>query len=422
MSNNATKYPFSPEFQVEVLALLLKDIPFLRNNKNVIKPSYFDNPLFAKFCKVVLEYYHKYAVSPSKAVLGELLELKPDTPEQFLYDRIYETTVSDAEYVTESVRRFAKFQAVKRQLSLADKLLANENYDLIEKGLYEALHTGEESYEGPRSYFDNIDNLVERIKTESRDRRFVESLIPEVDNALNGGIRPAELNIIMGTPGSGKSVWLINMAYGALFTGKNVLYISMEMSADWVERRLSTRITGIPTERQAYESEELLRRVREVGVVMGEMRTQFWPSSTASVADVRALLDKLAHVDDFRPDLVLVDYLELFDVLDENEYVSQGRTAKVLRGLSAEYNFGLWVATQARRSAMDKTHLKMDDKADSFRVMQDADVVIGLQRTEDNVNNNTVNVSFAKLRNSGATSFVKPLKGNYEKMFIGSLN
>jgi replicative DNA helicase len=418
-------YPFLPEFQVQILALLARDSIFLKSNRRIIEPGYFDNPLFAKVSKVIFDYCDNYSVAPSRAVLYEIMNPAENSAEAYLLDSILTLDLSDADYIAERVTRFAKFQAVKRQLKYSEKLLATEQYDVMERGLYESFHAGEIGHDDAHSYFSGISGLLDYLSVENQARITIPSLISEVDEVLDGGIYPGELNVVMGVPGSGKSIWLINMAFGALFSRKNVLYISSEMSRQKVEQRLTSRITGIPTNRIVFHKEDVLKQVNDMGIAMGEMRTQFWPASTASVTDIRNLIEHLNRVDGFKPDLVLIDYLELLIVpgyaeSEGSDYARQGLIGKALRGMAAEYDFGLWVATQAKRDSLTKTHLNMGDKADSFKVIQDADVVIGLQRTDENMATHTVNMSFAKLRNSGSSSFVKVLRGNYEIMYIGS--
>jgi len=420
--NEVVKYPFAADFQVQILALLLRDNSFLKKNVNIIDPSYFDNPLFAQFAKLAIEYCHQYDTVPSKAVIPELLVITAESPQALLYASIYELDLSDAEFIADRVVKFAKFQAVKRQLKLSEKLLANEQYDYIEKGLVEALHTGDMHHNSAHSFFDNVEGLIDGLSEENLARIIVPTCIREIDDALNGGARVGDLNIVMGVPGSGKSVFLTNAAHGALFYQKNVLYLSMEMSVADVEARLASRISGVEISKLVESKDEVLQKIRDRGIHMGEMRTQFWPAGTPTTSDIRTLIEHLIRVDGFKPDLVLVDYLELMRVPGntDGDYVGQGIIGKELKGMAAEHSFALWIATQAKRGAMAKTHLKMDDKADSFKVMQDADVVLGLKRNEDNIALSTIDVSFAKLRHSGAPAFVQTLRGNYAKMYIGS--
>lgn len=82
---------------------------------------------------------------------------------------------------------------------------------------------------------------------EAPDRsRIITSGIPELDEHI-GGV--AGLTIISGSSGGGKSIALLQMAIGQYLAGYNVLYVSLELSAQTLGNRLKSFITGIPFSR-----------------------------------------------------------------------------------------------------------------------------------------------------------------------------
>lgn len=75
-------------------------------------------------------------------------------------------------------------------------------------------------------------------------------LSPELDS-LTGGITPGQVCTILGAPGSMKTTYSSNIAYGALKDGKNVLYLSLEEPAmqlysKWLSRCSVDTKTPIP--------------------------------------------------------------------------------------------------------------------------------------------------------------------------------
>ena len=64
---------------------------------------------------------------------------------------------------------------------------------------------------------------------------------------LDGGLANGELGVVMAPTGGGKSFFLVNLGYGALAAGKNVIHYSFELSETHVGNRYDSRITGIPT-------------------------------------------------------------------------------------------------------------------------------------------------------------------------------
>jgi len=73
--------------------------------------------------------------------------------------------------------------------------------------------------------------------------KIISSGIEELDEHI-GGV--AGLTIISGSSGGGKSIALLQMAIGQYLQGRNILYISLELSAQVLGNRLKSFLTGIP--------------------------------------------------------------------------------------------------------------------------------------------------------------------------------
>lgn len=79
---------------------------------------------------------------------------------------------------------------------------------------------------------------------EAPDRsKILTSGIPVLDEYISG---VAGLTIISGSSGGGKSIALLQMAIGQFLAGYNILYVSLELSAQVLGNRLKSFLTGIP--------------------------------------------------------------------------------------------------------------------------------------------------------------------------------
>src|SRR3954465_3737786 len=65
-----------------------------------------------------------------------------------------------------------------------------------------------------------------------------------LDDKLFGGVVRGELNIFAGCPGSGKSLFLQNLAVNWSLAGYVVAYLSLELHEDPVALRFDAMITG----------------------------------------------------------------------------------------------------------------------------------------------------------------------------------
>jgi len=101
-----------------------------------------------------------------------------------------------------------------------------------------------------------LNSLIEEINLDSvRPTNFMDAMEMEDSSSLiSSGIKEldehiegvAGLTIVSGTSGGGKSILLLQMAIGMYLQGKNILFVSLELSAQTLGNRLKSFLTGIP--------------------------------------------------------------------------------------------------------------------------------------------------------------------------------
>lgn len=85
-----------------------------------------------------------------------------------------------------------------------------------------------------------------RIKEHPEELNFTTSGFKHIDEVM-GGYRPGELIYVIGRKGDGKSVFLLNTAFGMWKAGKNVIIFSLEISKEDYERRFDALAAGVPS-------------------------------------------------------------------------------------------------------------------------------------------------------------------------------
>ncbi|MFV2015596.1 MAG: DnaB-like helicase C-terminal domain-containing protein, partial [Candidatus Heimdallarchaeota archaeon] len=88
-----------------------------------------------------------------------------------------------------------------------------------------------------------------------------------LNDLLNGGWDRKTLNILMAPSGVGKSLWLCNIAVNAANAGKNVAYVSLEMSEKKIMKRLGSSRLKIPI----YEYDELSKDTHFIKQKLAEL-------------------------------------------------------------------------------------------------------------------------------------------------------
>jgi replicative DNA helicase len=67
-----------------------------------------------------------------------------------------------------------------------------------------------------------------------------------LDRSLRGGMHRGEMMTIAAETGGGKSILLVQAALANIEEGKKVLFLSLEMSADDIYRRMASSMSGVP--------------------------------------------------------------------------------------------------------------------------------------------------------------------------------
>src|SRR5690606_9812382 len=115
----------------------------------------------------------------------------------------------------------------------------------------------------------------------------------------------------------------------------------------------------------------------------------------------RRLLEDLNLKDNFRPDIICLDYLNLC----LSARIRQGKKHEIVqavaeecRGLAAEYNACIWTGTQVNREGYKSGDPKLDNTSDSMGLPFTADLFLSLSADENMQKAQHVKVNQLKTR------------------------
>ena len=127
-----------------------------------------------------------------------------------------------------------------------------------------------------------------------------------------------------------------------VFTGKNVLYVSLEIDERQIYDRADANLLDLETKqlktisRKDYGSR--LKRIQ--GKEKGRLFVKQFPTAGANVNHIRALMDELELKHDFTPDVLCIDYLNIMAGLRYNNMGDTYNYVKAIieeiRGLAVE--------------------------------------------------------------------------------------
>ncbi|MBI2373268.1 MAG: DnaB-like helicase C-terminal domain-containing protein [Deltaproteobacteria bacterium] len=205
---------------------------------------------------------------------------------------------------------------------------------------------------------------------------------------LTGGIRPSQLWIAAGRPGTGKSALALS---SALHTGvtlhRRVALVSYEMSAGEIVARIAAglgRFSATMYEAGRLSDAELgqLHRGREA---IAESGLSVYDSEAPTLAAVATRVRRLIW--DAPLDLVIVDYLQLMRGSGTKGQNRENEIAEISRGLKAlamETRTPILALSQLNREVESRAGGKprLSDLRESGAIEQDANLVLLIHRPD----------------------------------------
>lgn len=406
----AETYDFSIELQREILSMLLVRSKELVMFRDVVKAVFFENPCHKMICEVLFEFFEKYSRAPShdeiteetiSAVAKKDATILEETSEELI--RIFKVIEEkdDFDYLKDKAVEFAKFAAMKNAIISGAKMLrTRRDYVGVRKGIEEAMMVGESHEDLGAFYFQDLESrLLDRKSGLSRKDLAIGTGFTKLDAGLYGGIAPGEVGIIMGPSKRGKTAVMVNFALGHAFKGKSVIHFAMEGSEESITARYDSKISGVPVNDLQEHEEEVRDAVayfqecsnKKTGKGVGQVIVKKFYAHCTTPTTLEAHLQRLRLMSGFNADVVMVDYLGLmssssktaFSADSSGKYLMMGQITKELISLAQRYGYALWIAHQGTRGSKSKEVVDLEDAADSFEPMRDADIILTLNQSYD---------------------------------------
>lgn len=193
-------------------------------------------------------------------------------------------------------------------------------------------------------------------------------------NAVNlrtRGLRPGWLCILAGYPGSGKTAASMEITYNVAKQRKHVLFNSLEMDDEELALRMVQR-WGLDTNR-LYRG-----RLTEVDREAFDLAANFPFYENVTLSSERTMAGLESRVDEYRPDLVIVDYIGLMDMGRDNAQEGTTKLSRGMKALARRYAVPVICLSQLSRPAdKQKVHAPtMFDLRASGALEADADQII----------------------------------------------
>jgi len=383
----------------KILKHLLYDDDFVRKTLPFLKEEYFQDNIEKLLFKNVLDYIIKYNNSPTidalKIEIDSVANINQDHYNKAVdyIDELSFNDVSDkdTEWLVESTEEFCQEKAVYNAIMESIQILDGQSKQL-DKGaipniLSDALAVSFDSHVGHDFIVDAEDRFEFYHRVESR----IPFDLDYMNRITKNGLPNKTLNICLAGTGVGKSLFMCHCAAANLSIGKNVLYITLEMSEERIAERIDANLMNTPLDYLTQLSkDEYMNKIEKIKrKTKGKLIVKEYPTASASVSHFKHLLNDIKLKKQFKPDIIYIDYLNICASsrirgnASVNSYTLVKSIAEELRGLAVEYDVPIVSATQTTRSGYASSDVDLTDTSESFGLPATADFMFALISTEE---------------------------------------
>jgi replicative DNA helicase len=418
--------------QTEICALAMWDHDFLRRTDGLIRPEYFTDEIESGFIRLTLDFYAKHREAPSKTAWVQLLkdgflakppvwrnDLKADVVQKLADTQ--RMTIRSRSFILDKVAEFAKQQALLNGLIAAadaiDKMHDPDRFKKIEQVLSGAFKVGLRDSDEDYDFFERIEERHQArmdLIAGAKPRTGITTGIAELDDLLemHGGWGRKELSLFMGAAKASKSFNLTSSAAAAVLAGYDTLFITLENAREVQARRIEAYMAEVAMSNFLRTPHAVKSNMDAIAASekRGRLHIREFPMHSFRPKDLERLIDEY-KAKGIVFDLVVIDYLDVMapDSYKENTIEASREIYGRCRGVAQAEGFALVSATQTNREGAKAATAQMTHVAEDFNRIRIADIVISINRTEEERTSGKARLYIAAARNQrdGVTLFVK---------------
>jgi replicative DNA helicase len=294
--------------------------------------------------------------------------------------------------------RIVREKAILRSLIGAATEIATRGYE--EQGnVEEFLDTAEKvifdiSEKKIKASFVSVGDMIkDTLKTVEKlyERKEMVTGVPtgyEDLDKLTAGLQAADLIIVAGRPGMGKTAFALNIATNAAYAGVGAAVFSLEMAKEQLVLRMlcsEARVNSSKV-RSGYLGERDFPQLAKAAGRLHEAPIYIDDTPAISVLELRAKARRLVRDRSKKIGLIVVDYLQLMRGMGaaNNREQEISEISRSLKALAKELNVPVMALSQLNRRVEDRGDRRpmMSDLRESGAIEQDADVIMFIYRDE----------------------------------------
>ena len=379
-----------------ILKNLIHNEDFMRKVVPFVKLEYFEDSNQRIVYEEIFNFVAEYNEDPTKEILNIEVQKRKDLNETSIKEIIHlikclDDNPVEFEWLLNTTEKWCRdraiYLALVESIGIADGQDKNKQPDAIPSILSEALAVGFDNHVG----HDYLEDYAERFDLYNKKEERIEFDLEFFNKITKGGLPNKTLNIALAGTGVGKSLFMCHVASSVLLQGKNVLYITLEMSEERIAERIDANLLNVNIQDIADLPKQMFEnKVTNLAEkTQGTLIIKEYPTASAHSGHFTSLLNELALKKSFRPDIIFIDYLNICASSryragsNVNSYTVVKAIAEELRGLACEANVPIISATQTTRSGFGSSDVELTDTSESFGLPATADLMFALISTEE---------------------------------------
>jgi replicative DNA helicase len=379
-----------------ILKNLIHNDEYCRKAMPFIQNEYFVDEKNKVIFNAIYDHVDKYNTAPSTTTLTVTLD------EMQVSDMVHKEcteTISvmnqledvSSDWLVDTTEKWCKdralYLAIMESIQIIDGNDKTQDKGSLPKILSDALAVSFDNNIG----HDFIEDFESRFEFYQRVEERIPFHLDMLNKITKGGLVNKSLNIALAGTGVGKSLFMCDVAANHLMMGKNVLYITLEMSEEKIAERIDANLLNVPISQVESMPKDLFEKKIEKlrQKTTGKLIVKEYPTASANANHFRHLIQELALKKNFVPDIIYIDYLNICTSSrikqggSVNSYTYIKSIAEEIRGLAVENNLPIVSATQTTRSGYTNSDVGLEDTSESFGLPATADLMFALISTEE---------------------------------------
>jgi DnaB-like helicase C terminal domain len=386
-------YPI--EVQENYLNFLMSDPVAFTRCQNILDVSHWSDRL-KPAVRYIMKFADEYRALPTPE------QVKAET--SIGISKVDGIQVQHTEWFLKEIEGFCRHRAIENVVFDGADLITTGQYSELEKRIKEAIvislqrDLGTDYFADPKARIQAVLDRSDMMSTGWRD----------FDQKLYGGFTKGALNIFAGGSGSGKSLFLQNLALNWVFMGLDVIYITLELSENLVSARLDAMVANVSTKDVFRKIDDVDLKVRMRGKQSGgSLTVKKMPEAGTSANVIRAYLKEYEIQTGKKPGALVIDYLDLMypnnsKINPSDMFVKDKYVAEEMRALFSEYHVLGCTASQLNRASVEAHEFDHSHIAGGISKINTADNVFGIFTSAAMRERGEYQIQFLKTRSSSA--------------------